>query len=44
MMQHLRMKQEALILLIADMTDLPFSFYPGLGEIIGDKKPMFVVG
>lgn len=44
MMQHLRLKQEALILLVADMTDLPFSLYKDLPDIIGDRKPMIVVG
>lgn len=44
MMQHLKLKQEALILLVVDMMDLPFSFYPGLSVVIGDRKPMIVIG
>lgn len=44
LMRHLRLKQEALILLVVDMTDLPFSIFPDLPDIIGDKKPMIIVG
>uniref|UniRef100_A0A158R4G9 G domain-containing protein n=1 Tax=Syphacia muris TaxID=451379 RepID=A0A158R4G9_9BILA len=44
MMEHLKLREDVLILLISDMTDLPFSFYPGLSKIIGDRKPMIVIG
>uniref|UniRef100_F1KRS0 G domain-containing protein n=1 Tax=Ascaris suum TaxID=6253 RepID=F1KRS0_ASCSU len=44
MMCHLKLKQEALIILVVDMSDLPASIYAHLPEIIGDRKPMVVVG
>ncbi|MFH4973703.1 hypothetical protein AB6A40_000412 [Gnathostoma spinigerum] len=44
MMGHLKLKQEVLILLIVDMTDLPFSIHKDLPNIIGDRKPMIVIG
>uniref|UniRef100_A0A0M3IRA6 G domain-containing protein n=1 Tax=Ascaris lumbricoides TaxID=6252 RepID=A0A0M3IRA6_ASCLU len=43
-MCHLKLKQEALIILVVDMSDLPASIYAHLPEIIGDRKPMVVVG
>uniref|UniRef100_A0A158Q8Y5 PIG-P domain-containing protein n=1 Tax=Elaeophora elaphi TaxID=1147741 RepID=A0A158Q8Y5_9BILA len=44
MMKHLKLKQEALIILVVDMCDLPGSIYSELPKIIGDQKPMIVVG
>ncbi|KHN78301.1 Nitric oxide-associated protein 1 [Toxocara canis] len=44
MMSHLKLKQEALILLVVDMSDLPGSIYARLPDIIGDHKPMIIVG
>ncbi|CAJ0959667.1 unnamed protein product, partial [Mesorhabditis belari] len=44
MMEHLKMKEEALILLIVDMTDLPGSIHRQLPHIIGERKPMIVIG
>ncbi|CAJ0585810.1 unnamed protein product, partial [Mesorhabditis spiculigera] len=43
MMSHLKMKEEALILLIVDVTDIPGSIHRQLPNIIGSKKPMIVV-
>jgi ribosome biogenesis GTPase A len=36
--------QEALILLVIDMTDIRGSIHKQLPDIIGDKKPMIVIG
>uniref|UniRef100_A0A8R1TIU5 G domain-containing protein n=1 Tax=Onchocerca volvulus TaxID=6282 RepID=A0A8R1TIU5_ONCVO len=44
MMKHLKLKQEALIILVVDMCDLPGSVYSELPKIIGYQKPMIVVG
>ncbi|VDN87336.1 unnamed protein product [Brugia pahangi] len=44
MMKHLKLKQEALIILVVDMCDLPGSIYSELPKIIGYQKPMIVVG
>lgn len=44
LMGHLKMIQEALILLIVDMTDIRGSIYKQLPDIIGDNKPMIVIG
>uniref|UniRef100_A0AC35TXZ0 Nitric oxide-associated protein 1 n=1 Tax=Rhabditophanes sp. KR3021 TaxID=114890 RepID=A0AC35TXZ0_9BILA len=44
MMGHLKQKEEALILLVVDMTDLPFSIYEQLPKIIGQRKPVIVIG
>jgi ribosome biogenesis GTPase A len=44
MMGHLKLIQEALILLIVDMTDLQCSIYRNLPKIIGSNKPMIVIG
>ncbi|CAG9529794.1 unnamed protein product [Cercopithifilaria johnstoni] len=44
MMKHLKLKQEALIILVVDMCDLPGSIYAELPKIIGYQKPMIVVG
>uniref|UniRef100_A0A914ZT92 G domain-containing protein n=1 Tax=Parascaris univalens TaxID=6257 RepID=A0A914ZT92_PARUN len=38
MMRHLKLKQEALIILVVDMSDLPASIYAHLPEIIGDRN------
>ncbi|CAH1403365.1 unnamed protein product [Nezara viridula] len=35
---------KSLVLLIADMTDLPCSVWPGILDIIGYKRPLFLVG
>uniref|UniRef100_A0A0N4ZQ29 G domain-containing protein n=1 Tax=Parastrongyloides trichosuri TaxID=131310 RepID=A0A0N4ZQ29_PARTI len=43
MMGHLKMK-EALILLVVDVTDLPYSIYENLPDIIGYGKPIIVIG
>uniref|UniRef100_A0AAF5CVK1 ABC transporter domain-containing protein n=1 Tax=Strongyloides stercoralis TaxID=6248 RepID=A0AAF5CVK1_STRER len=43
MMGHLKMK-ESLILLVIDVTDLPYSIYNKLPDIIGHEKPIFVIG
>jgi ribosome biogenesis GTPase A len=43
-MGHLKMMQEALILLVVDLTDIRGSIHKQLPEIIGDKKPMIVIG
>ncbi|PAV57842.1 hypothetical protein WR25_19333, partial [Diploscapter pachys] len=43
MMSHLQLKEEALIVLVVDMTDMPGSIHSQLPEIIGDRKPMIVV-
>uniref|UniRef100_A0A1I8BCJ7 G domain-containing protein n=1 Tax=Meloidogyne hapla TaxID=6305 RepID=A0A1I8BCJ7_MELHA len=44
MMSHLKLFQEALILLIVDLTDLHSSIHRDLPRIIGPKKPLIVVG
>lgn len=44
MMKHLKLKQEALIILVIDMCDLPGSIYSELPKIIGYQKPMIAVG
>lgn len=44
MMSHLRLKQEALLVLIVDVTDLPASIHRQLPNIVGEHKPMIVVG
>lgn len=44
MMGHLKIVQEALIILVVDMADLHCSIYRQLPEIIGEGKPMIVVG
>nr|CAD2195043.1 unnamed protein product [Meloidogyne enterolobii] len=44
MMGHLKLVQEALILLIVDLTDLHSSIHRDLPRIIGPKKPLIVVG
>ncbi|VDN03918.1 unnamed protein product [Thelazia callipaeda] len=44
MMEHLKLKQEALIIFVVDMTDFPGSIYSELPQIIGYQKPMIVVG
>uniref|UniRef100_A0A7E4VWA4 G domain-containing protein n=1 Tax=Panagrellus redivivus TaxID=6233 RepID=A0A7E4VWA4_PANRE len=43
-MGHLKFIQEALVLLIVDMTDIQGSIYRQLPGIIGDSKPMIVIG
>ncbi|CEF62288.1 Nitric oxide-associated protein 1 [Strongyloides ratti] len=43
MMGHLKLK-EALILLVVDVTDLPYSIYEKLPDIIGHGKPIIVIG
>lgn len=43
-MGHLKLVQEALILLVVDMTDLHSSIFRDLPEIIGEGKPMIVIG
>lgn len=43
-MGHLKLLQEALIILVVDMADLQGSIYKQLSNIIGDGKPMIVVG
>jgi ribosome biogenesis GTPase A len=43
-MGHLKLIHEALILLVVDMTDIRGSIHQQLPEIIGDKKPMIVIG
>ncbi|PAV59413.1 hypothetical protein WR25_03534 [Diploscapter pachys] len=43
MMSHLQLKEEALIVLVVDITDMPGSIHSQLPEIIGDRKPMIVV-
>ncbi|XP_014285705.1 nitric oxide-associated protein 1 isoform X2 [Halyomorpha halys] len=35
---------KSLVLLIADMTDLPCSVWPGILDIIGYRRPLFLVG
>lgn len=35
---------KALVILMADMTDLPWSLWPGILDIIGAKRPIFLVG
>ncbi|KAI6183666.1 Nitric oxide-associated protein 1 [Aphelenchoides bicaudatus] len=44
LMGHLKLMQEALVLLIVDMTDIRGSIHKQLPDIIGDKKPMIVIG
>ncbi|KAE9549846.1 hypothetical protein FO519_006949 [Halicephalobus sp. NKZ332] len=44
LMGHLKMTQEALTLLVVDMTDIRGSIYRQLPDIIGDAKPMIVIG
>ena len=44
MMSHLKLKEEALILLVVDVTDLPGSIHRHLPDIIGTRKPMIVIG
>uniref|UniRef100_A0AC34F1J3 G domain-containing protein n=1 Tax=Panagrolaimus sp. ES5 TaxID=591445 RepID=A0AC34F1J3_9BILA len=44
MMGHLKLIQEALILLVVDMTDISGSIYRQLPNIIGTAKPMIVIG
>lgn len=41
---HLKLTQEALILLVVDMADMKSSIYRQLPEIIGYGKPMIVIG
>lgn len=41
---HLKLVQEALILLVVDMADMKSSIYQQLPEIIGFGKPMIVIG
>lgn len=36
--------QHALVILMVDLTDFPCSIWPGLVEIIGPSRPVFVVG
>lgn len=36
--------KKALVILMVDMTDFPCSIFPGIMEIIGDNRPLFVVG
>ena len=43
-MGHLRLTQEALVLLIVDLTDIRGSIHRALPNIIGDRKPMIIVG
>uniref|UniRef100_A0A0N5BHE6 G domain-containing protein n=1 Tax=Strongyloides papillosus TaxID=174720 RepID=A0A0N5BHE6_STREA len=43
MMGDLKIK-EALILLVVDVTDLPYSIYDKLPDIIGHGKPIIVIG
>lgn len=44
MMEHLKLRQEALIILVVDLCDLPASIYSELPQIIGYQKPVIVVG
>lgn len=44
MMSHLKLKEEALILLVVDVTDLPGSIHRHLPNIIGSRKPLIVIG
>ncbi|CAI4229198.1 unnamed protein product [Auanema sp. JU1783] len=44
MMSHLKLKDESLILLVVDVTDLPGSIHAHLPNIIGTRKPMIVIG
>lgn len=43
-MGHLKLTQEALILLVVDMADMKSSIYRQLPDIIGSGKPMIVIG
>ncbi|KAL1465035.1 hypothetical protein WDU94_004631 [Cyamophila willieti] len=37
-------KKKALVVLMVDMTDFPCSIWPGILDVIGVKRPIFVVG
>ncbi|XP_008471913.1 nitric oxide-associated protein 1 [Diaphorina citri] len=37
-------RMKALVILIVDMTDFPCSIWPGILNVIGVKRPIFVVG
>uniref|UniRef100_A0A914XK78 G domain-containing protein n=1 Tax=Plectus sambesii TaxID=2011161 RepID=A0A914XK78_9BILA len=38
------MREEVLLLLVVDMTDLPGSIFRALPDVIGEQKPMIVIG
>ncbi|KAI6216460.1 Nitric oxide-associated protein 1 [Aphelenchoides fujianensis] len=44
LMGHLKLLQEVLVLFVVDMTDIRGSIHRQLPQIIGDRKPMIVVG
>ncbi|KAI6172438.1 hypothetical protein M3Y98_00973200 [Aphelenchoides besseyi] len=44
LMGHLKLLQEVLILFVVDMTDIRGSIHRQLPKIIGDRKPMIVIG
>ena len=37
-------KKEALVLVLVDMLDFPCSLIPNLKELVGESKPMVIVG
>lgn len=43
-MSCLRMNEEALVLLVVDITDIPGSIHRQLPHIIGPRKPVIVIG
>ena len=36
--------QTALVLVVVDLLDFPCSIWPGLADILGTKRPVYVVG
>lgn len=36
--------EKALVILLADLTELPFSVWPGIVDVLGPQRPLFVVG
>ena len=39
-----RDRQKALVILVVDMLDYPCSIWPGVADLLGRKRPIFVVG
>ena len=40
--QHIK-NQHGLVLLVVDVTDFPHSIVPDLGDIVGEKRPLYIV-
>lgn len=39
-----KIDERALVILLADLTELPFSVWPDIVDVLGPKRPIFIVG